>query len=108
MILLQNPVEIIIFGAEQVCASCVNLPSAKDTYEWIEAALKRKFKEQPFLISYVDIYQPPMNKEKQEFATRIIEENLFYPVVVIGNKIVGEGNPKLKVIYAEMEKYGYQ
>ncbi|MFB6467538.1 YuzD family protein [Cytobacillus sp. Hz8] len=106
--MLQNPVEIIIFGAEQVCASCVNLPSAKDTYEWIEAALKRKFKEQPFLISYVDIYQPPMNKEKQEFATRIIEENLFYPVVVIGNKIVGEGNPKLKVIYAEMEKYGYQ
>ncbi|WP_075982764.1 YuzD family protein [Bacillus massilinigeriensis] len=104
----QESVEIIIYGAEQVCASCVNLPSAKETYEWIEAAVKRKFIDQPFTITYVDIHNPPQNIKQQEFANRIIEEDLFYPVVVIGDKIVGEGNPRLKTIFAEMEKYGYQ
>lgn len=105
----QQEAEIIIYGAEQICASCVNLPSAKETFEWIEAAVKRKFIDQSFKISYVDIYNPPTNdKEKKKFAQRVIDEDLFYPVVVIGEKIVGEGNPKLKVIYEELEKYGYK
>jgi len=33
---------------------------------------------------------------------------MFYPVVLLGGNIVGEGNPRLKTIFAEMEKYGYQ
>jgi disulfide oxidoreductase YuzD len=37
-----------------------------------------------------------------------MDEDLFYPVVVIKDKIVGEGNPRLKTIFSEMEKYGYK
>ena len=37
-----------------------------------------------------------------------MEEELFYPVVVIKGEIVGEGNPKLKEIVKEMERYGYE
>lgn len=99
--------EITIYGAENICASCVNLPSSKETYEWLEAAVSRKFPNQPFDISYVDIFNPPNDEEKRKFAQRVIEEDLFYPVVLVGDKIVGEGNPRLKDIYAEMEKYGY-
>ncbi|TGU62208.1 DUF1462 family protein, partial [Mesorhizobium sp. M00.F.Ca.ET.186.01.1.1] len=29
-------VEIKVFGTEQLCASCVNLPSAKETAEWMQ------------------------------------------------------------------------
>ncbi len=39
---------IEVFGAEIICASCVNAPSSKDTYEWLQAAIDRKFPNQPF------------------------------------------------------------
>jgi disulfide oxidoreductase YuzD len=101
-------VEIVVYGAEQLCPSCVNLPSSKETFEWLEAALTRKFPNQPFKIAYVDIHHPPKESEKEIFAKRVIEEDMFYPVVVIKDKIVGEGNPRLKTIFAEFEKLGYQ
>ena len=44
----QQDVEIAIFGAEQICASCVNLPSSIDTYEWLQAAISRKYPESAF------------------------------------------------------------
>ncbi|MBB6445008.1 YuzD family protein [Bacillus benzoevorans] len=104
----QKDVEIIIYGAEQICASCVNLPSSKETYEWIEAAVTRKFPNQPFEFTYVDIFQPPEEKEKQQFAQKVIDEDLFYPVITINNKIIGEGSLRLKTLYTELEQYGYK
>ncbi|WP_144554658.1 YuzD family protein [Bacillus sp. X1(2014)] len=101
-------VEIVVYGAEQLCPSCVNLPSSKETFEWLEAAIARKFPDQPFKMTYVDIYQPSGENEKISFAEKVIEEDMFYPVVVIKDKIVGEGNPRLKTIFAELEKYGYK
>ncbi|PLS18096.1 disulfide oxidoreductase [Bacillus sp. M6-12] len=104
----KTEVEIQVYGAEQICASCVNLPSSKETYEWLEAALNRKFPGQPFHIVYIDIFNPPADNDKLEFSRRVIEEDMFYPVVTIAGEIVGEGNPKLKTIASEMEKYGYK
>jgi disulfide oxidoreductase YuzD len=106
--IMENNVEIIVYGAEQLCTSCVHLPSSKETYEWLKAAISRKFPEQPFQISYVDIYNPPADLTKQKFVERVIEEDMFYPVIVIGDKIVGEGNPRLKMIFSELERYGYK
>lgn len=104
---MNRKVEVTIYGAEVLCPSCVNLPSSKETYEWLEAALSRKYPEQAFTISYVDIHLPNEDESKQQFAQRVIEEDMFYPVVLIEDEIVGEGNPRLKTIYAVMEKYGY-
>lgn len=104
---MKKEIEVSIYGADQICASCVNLPSSKDTYEWLQAALGRKFPEQTFQINYYDIFQANYEEEKNEFCRKIIVEDLFYPVVVIEGEIVGEGNPRLKKIYAEFEKYGY-
>ncbi|WP_042461194.1 YuzD family protein [Neobacillus dielmonensis] len=101
-------VEIVLYGAEQLCPSCVNLPSSKETYEWLQAAIARKFPGQAVKMTYVDIDQPIGDRAKVEFAKRVIDEDMFYPVVVIGEKVVGEGNPRLKTIFAELEKHGYQ
>jgi disulfide oxidoreductase YuzD len=30
-----HEVEILVYGAEERCASCVNLPSSKETTEWL-------------------------------------------------------------------------
>ncbi|MBP2240450.1 disulfide oxidoreductase YuzD [Cytobacillus eiseniae] len=103
-----HEIELTVYGAEQLCPSCVNLPSSKETYEWLQAALDRKYGTQPFKVTYVDIHHPPVDEEKRKFAQRVIDEDMFYPVVLIEDQIVGEGNPRLKTIYAEMEKYGYQ
>lgn len=40
------------------------------------------------------------------WAERIANEDLWYPLVVISGEIVGEGNPKLKDIYAKLENLG--
>nr|WP_249310369.1 YuzD family protein [Bacillus sp. FJAT-49736] len=100
-------VKIVVYGAEQLCASCVNLPSSKETYEWLEAAISRKYPEQPFEITHVDIFDPPSDEELAGFAERVISEDMFYPVVTLEGNIVGEGNPRLKDIYEELEKHGY-
>lgn len=103
----RREINIEVYGAEQICASCVNLPSSKDTCEWLEAALSRKFPSQPFSISYIDIYNPPSSEKIREFALKIIEEDLFYPLIRIENEIVAEGNVRLKAIVEKMEQLGY-
>lgn len=100
-------VEVKVYGTEQLCASCVNLPSAKETAEWLEAALSRKYGADSICIAYSD-FQQPQTEEDKNWAKRIIEEDLWYPLVVISGEIVGEGNPKLKDIYAKLEDMGLQ
>ncbi|WP_191566823.1 DUF1462 family protein [Metabacillus idriensis] len=100
-------VEVRVYGAEVLCPSCVNLPSSKETCEWLEAALRRKFPQQQFKIEYVDVFLPHHDLEKKDFSEKVVNEEYFYPLVVIEGVVVGEGNPKLKTIYAEMEKHGY-
>jgi disulfide oxidoreductase YuzD len=55
----------------------------------------------------VDVFNP-QDKFEKAFSERIIAEELFYPVVVIGEEIIAEGNPRLKDIYKVMERYGYK
>jgi disulfide oxidoreductase YuzD len=105
---VNQEIELVVYGAEVLCPSCVNLPSSKETYEWLQAALERKYPNQPFKITYVDIHNPPEDEEKRSFAERVIEEDMFYPVVLIEDQLVGEGNPRLKTIYTEMERHGYR
>jgi disulfide oxidoreductase YuzD len=101
-------VEVCVYGAAVLCPSCVNLPSSKETHDWLWAAIGRKYPNQPFTMAYIDIYEPVADPEKAQFAEKVIEEDMFYPVVVINGEVVGEGNPRLKTIYAELEKYGYR
>ncbi|RAZ66635.1 YuzD family protein [Planococcus maitriensis] len=98
---------IEIYGTDQICASCVNAPSSKDTYEWLEAAISRKYKDQPFSISYIDIEKPLQDAKQQEYAERILEDEFFYPLVLIEGEVVGEGYIQLKPVYRELEKHGF-
>lgn len=97
-------IEILVYGAEEVCSSCVTLPSSKETASWMEAALVRKYGAQ-VIIRYINIYAPERETD-QAFSQRVIEENLWYPVVVIQEEIIAEGNPKLKALYQHVEGLG--
>ncbi|WP_110928606.1 YuzD family protein [Bacillus massiliglaciei] len=100
--------EIEVYGAEVLCASCVNQPSAKDTFEWLQAALSRKYPGQPFNMIYVDIFQPPETEVLKQVAEKIIVEDLFYPLVRLNGEIVAEGTVSLKKVNEKMIELGYQ
>ena len=47
-----------------------------------------------------------VNVEKhKKFVQRILEEDLFYPIVMVNDEIVAEGIPRLKTIYAALDKH---
>jgi len=101
-------VTITIYGAEQICASCVGAPGSKDTYEWLQAAIGRKYIADPITYEYIDINHPPDIEKHKQFVERIIEEDLFYPIVFVNDEMVAEGIPRLKTIYQSLDKYGIQ
>ncbi|SES64989.1 Disulfide oxidoreductase YuzD [Salinibacillus kushneri] len=105
---MEEPIKVTVYGADQICASCVNAPGSKDTYEWLQAAISRKFGNANIKYSYVDIFSPPENKKIQELAGRVVEEEFFYPLVIVDDEIAGEGNPRLKTIYSILEEKGLQ
>lgn len=104
---MKKNVGFFVYGATILCPSCVNMPSSKDTEEWLRAAIGRKFPDQLFSVTYIDIYSPPEDDIHLNMAHQIIEEDLFYPVVVVDNEILTEGQPRLKKVYRYMEDNGY-
>lgn len=99
-----KPVEVTVYGAETICAGCHNLPSSRETASWLEAALGRNYGGQ-VRVRYVDIHRPE-SEQDAAFSRRVIEEELWYPVVVIDGEMMGEGNPNLKVIRRKLEQLG--
>lgn len=100
-------IHVQVYGAKVICASRVGMPSSTETFEWLQARIGRKYegKEDQFKFEYIDIQEEQEDAKKKAFAERVIEEDLFYPVVVVNGEIVGEGNPRLKDVYEEIEKY---
>jgi len=97
--------DVLVFGAKERCASCINAPSSMETASWLEAALSRVYDQHDFQVRYVDIFNP-QNEQQKEFSKRVLDEDLWYPVVVINDKVITEGNPDLKVIYKELDQLG--
>ncbi|MEB7772347.1 YuzD family protein [Kurthia gibsonii] len=104
----ETNVEIEIYGASVQCASCVNAPSSIDTYDWLKAAIGRKYPNQPFNITYIDIEQPIENERHAEWAEKVQNDEFFYPLVLINNEVVGEGYIQLKPVLAHLEQYGFK
>ncbi|AYC29964.1 YuzD family protein [Paenisporosarcina cavernae] len=103
----EKNVHIEIYGTEIVCASCVNAPSSIDTYEWLQAAITRKYPDQSFTIDYIDIEQPIENDRQKDWAQKVQEDEYFYPLVLVENEVIGEGYIQLKPVYASLEAHGF-
>lgn len=53
--LLMPKVSVVVYGADVICASCVNAPSSQNTYEWLQSILTRKYPDIHFEYTYIDI-----------------------------------------------------
>jgi len=96
-------VKITVYGAEQKCASCIHLPSALETKEWLEAAISRRFPDEKIEFHYCDI-EYPETEEERRFSEMILDDEYFYPLVVLNGEVVAEGDPRLPALYREIEK----
>ena len=97
-----------VYGADVICASCVNAPSSKDTYEWLQAAITRKFPNQEVKYRFINIDDVLENERDMDYANRIQEDEFFYPLVLINDELVGEGYVQIKPVYEALEKLGYE
>ncbi|GGA76661.1 YuzD family protein [Ornithinibacillus halotolerans] len=95
---------ITVYGAEQICASCVGAPGSRDTYEWLQAAIARKYEVDRINYKYIDINIPQSEEKHQAFVERIFEEDLFYPIIFVNDELVAEGIPRLKTIYNALDQ----
>ena len=105
---MNGPKAIIeVYGADVICASCVNAPSSKDTYEWLQAAVSRKFPNQEVEYRFINIEGALENERDIDYAERIQEDEFFYPLVLVNDEVVGEGYVQIKPVYEALEKLGY-
>ena len=98
---------IEVYGADIICASCVNAPSSKDTYEWLQAAVSRKFPDQKVEYRFINIEDSLENERDIDYANRIQEDEFFYPLVLVNDAVVGEGYVQIKPVYEALERLGY-
>lgn len=104
----QSLLIIEVFGADIMCASCVNAPSSIDTYEWLQAAIDRKYPNQPYTIRYIDIETSLDNPRDADYAARIQDDEFFYPLVLVNDEVVGEGYIQIKPVFTALEKFGFK
>ena len=98
---------IEIYGADIICASCANSPSSKDTYEWLQAAIGRKYPNQPYNIEYIDIESDITDDRQKGIAQQVLNDEYFYPLVMINGEMIAEGHIQLKPVFSEFDKRGY-
>lgn len=59
-------VNVQVYGTKVICASCVGMPSSTETFEWLQAAIGRKYEgqENKFNFEYIDFQEEQEDEEK--------------------------------------------
>ncbi|MCG7339445.1 YuzD family protein [Staphylococcus sp. ACRSN] len=101
-----NKASVVVYGADIVCASCVNAPTSQNTFEWLQPLLKRKYPDTSFEFTYIDIEKDTENltDHDQQFIERIQQDELFYPLITINDEYVADGYIQLNQLTKFMEQ----
>lgn len=95
-----DKISVVVYGADVVCASCVNAPTSRNTFDWLQPLLHRKYPDKQFEFTYIDIEKDTENlsDHDQQFIERIQDDELFYPLVTMNDEYVFDGYVQLKDI----------
>lgn len=96
--------DVIIYGAEKLCASCINLPSSAETADWLASALARDYGDS-VRVRYIDV-DVAGEDSGDEFVKGILDDRYAYPLVVIDGEVIGEGNPQIKKVRQKLADLG--
>lgn len=98
-------IDVIVYGAQQLCPSCLHLPSSEETASWLQAALNRDYGKN-VRVRYVDIDHTQSQSDR--YVRDILSDHYAYPLVVIDGDVIGEGNPRLNAIRRKLEELGLE
>ncbi|MFC6118872.1 YuzD family protein [Macrococcoides bohemicum] len=99
-------INVIIYGADVVCASCVNAPTSKDIYDWIQPNLERKFPDLKFNYHYIDINKSEnLTDHDENIIEQINNDELFYPLITMNDEIVADGYIQLPQVTKFVEEH---
>ncbi|QYA43125.1 YuzD family protein [Macrococcoides bohemicum] len=99
-------INVIIYGADVVCASCVNAPTSKDIYDWVQPNLDRKFPDLQFNYNYIDINKSEnLTDYDENIIEQINNDELFYPLITMDDEIVADGYIQLPQVTKFVEEH---
>src|SRR5699024_8672970 len=98
---------VVVYGAGVVCASCVNAPTARNTFDWLQALLKRKYLDTQFDFTYIDMEKDTENltNHDQEDTVRNQDDELFFYLVTVNDEYVYDGYIQLRDITQFMDAH---
>lgn len=98
-------ISVVVYGADVICASCVNAPTSQNTFEWLKPLLQRKYPDVKFEFTYIDFQKDTENlsDHDQHFIEQIQEDELFYPLITMNDEYVADGYIQLKDITRFMD-----
>src|SRR5699024_11588343 len=96
---MQNETTLKVYSRKQICVSCVGAPSSWDTFEWLHAAIDRKYDTSKINYEYIDMYKPQENEQEARFIKQMEEEDWLYPLVTLNGSSIAEGIPHINKIY---------
>ena len=100
-------VSVVVYGADVVCASCVNAPTSKNTYEWLKPLLERKYPNIHFEYTYIDFQKETENlsDHDQQYIEQIENDELFYPLITMNDVYVADGYIQSKKVTHFIDQY---
>lgn len=100
-------VSVVVYGADVVCASCVNAPTSKNTYEWLKPLLERKYPNIHFEYTYIDFQKETENlsDHDQQYIEQIENDELFYPLITMNDEYVTDGYIQSKKVTHFIDQY---
>src|SRR5699024_10790182 len=100
---MQNETVLKVYGRNQICASSLGARSSRDTFEWLQAAIDRKYETSKMDYEYIDMDKPQENEQEARFIEQMEEEDWLYPLVTLNGSIIAEGIPHIKKIYQAVD-----
>src|SRR5699024_9892121 len=100
---MQNETVLKVYGRNQICASCVGAPSSWDTFEWLQAAIDRKYDTSKMNYEYIDMDKSQKNEKEACFIEQMEEEDWLSSLVTLNGSIIAEIKPHIKKIYKAVD-----
>lgn len=99
-------ISVVVYGADVICASCVNAPTSLNTFEWLKPLLRRKYPDVTFEFTYIDFQKDTENlsDHDQHYIEQIEEDELFYPLITMNDEYVADGYIQLKDLTRFMDR----
>src|SRR5699024_772312 len=100
---MQNETVLKVYGRNKICASCVGAPSSWDTFEWLQAAIDRKYDTSKMNYEYIDMDKQKENEKEDRFIVHMEEEDWLNPLVTLNGSIIAERIPHIKKMYQAVD-----